>query len=588
MGYLLMDGQKSSCKKTKFYRSFSFFLATLLICVGLYGITTCLRASHVVSAKNCIKNNIADVSGENLGNYIGDLLNSNIRSEQTIGKNEKILSRDFPIAMQMNQENTIYVIKYDFDLDGVKVVIPERSVLKFRGGCIKNGTLVGNNTGIIAKKVTIFDTVCIEGTWNVGNITSDWFTCVNDNDLVQAFNLLSDNVSNTIAVEKRDQDYWVDCQKGSTSYLTGVGILNVKSNTRCVINGTIRQRGHHSNYIYTIYLNNVENVILEGSGTVYGEKELHNYQGVTPILPTDEDYKKNTQENNHIITVLKSKNVYINGLTLKDSTGDGIDILNYNENKENHIVVENFTIENCGRQGISVTGSFIEIKHGSINKVDRTMPMSGIDIEISTNRTGDLEAHDIYVNDVNIANCYTGIQSYTNPDKPANIHDVKIENVKCSNVNRGFIFTEAIKNVILVSCNFDIIPSIDTKTLCLSTCDNFVAERCTIKCDKANCRNNWGWKVIRAGESNDSDKRTVNTDFTLLRTGARASKYKNNKSLFKKCVVYSPYTNLIKRANMNTTIEDCDITCFRLKVITAPVNKIIKNSKVKVISEIRE
>ena len=39
---------------------------------------------------------------------------------------------------------------------------------------------------------------------------------------------------------------------------------------------------------------------------------------------------------------------------------------------------------------------------------------------------------------------------------------------------------------------------------------------------------------------------------------------------------------------MNTTIEDCDITCFRLKVITAPVNKIIKNSKVKVISEIRE
>lgn len=190
MGNSLMDGQKFGRKMNKFYRSFSFFLATLLICLGLYGITTCLRASHVVSAKKCIKSDITYVSGENLGNYIGELLNSNIRSEQTIGKNEKILSRDFPMTMQMNQENTVYVIKYDFDLDGEKVFIPERSVLKFRGGCIKNGTLVGNNTGIIAKKVTIFDTVCIEGTWNVRDITSDWFTCVNDNDLVQAFNIL--------------------------------------------------------------------------------------------------------------------------------------------------------------------------------------------------------------------------------------------------------------------------------------------------------------------------------------------------------------------------------------------------------------
>lgn len=582
-----MDGQKFGRKMNKFYRSFSFFLATLLICLGLYGITTCLRASHVVSAKKCIKSDITYVSGENLGNYIGELLNSNIRSEQTIGKNEKILSRDFPMTMQMNQENTVYVIKYDFDLDGVKVVIPERSVLKFRGGCIKNGTLVGNNTGIIAKKVTIFDTVCIEGTWNVRDITSDWFTCVNDNDLVQAFNLLSDNVSNTITVEKRDQDYWVDCQKGSTSYLTGVGILNVKSNTRCVINGTIRQRGHHSNYIYTIYLNNVENVILEGSGTIHGEKELHNYQGVTPILPPDEIYSNKTHENNHIVTILKSKNVYINGLTLKDSTGDGIDILNYNENVENHIVVENFTIENCSRQGISVLGQFIEIKHGSINKVDRTMPMSGIDVEQSSNKYG-IDAHNIYVSDVNITNCYTGFQSYTNPDNPANIHDLTFKNVRCSNVNRGFIFSDAIKKVSLIDSKFDIIPSLHSKTLTQANSDNFVAKGCSIICDKVYCRTSWGWPGIRPDDLGYSDKRTEDIDFTLLRTLARSANYRNNKSHFYKCVVNSPYTNLIKRANTNTTIEDCNITCLRLNVVTTSVDDIIRNSKLKITSNNKE
>ena len=66
-------------------------------------------------------------------------------------------------------------------------------------------------------------------------ITSDWFVCKRDNDLVQAFNLLSEEIPNTITVENRTEDYWVDCQLGG-SILKPVGILNIKSNTRCIIN----------------------------------------------------------------------------------------------------------------------------------------------------------------------------------------------------------------------------------------------------------------------------------------------------------------------------------------------------------------
>lgn len=494
-----------------------------------------------------------------------------------------VLKKNISLSQQLKRINTIYEIKYDFDLNDPKgkkpIAIPKGCILKFEGGSIKNGTLNGNHTGIIAKDLMIFDAVTIKGTWNVPVITSKWFKCVKDNDLVQAFNLLSDEIQNTLTIEKRTEDYWVGRQVGGT-LANPSGILNLKSNTRCIVNGTIRQRGHHSNYIHLFLLNKVENVVLEGSGTIYGEKKLHNYSGVTPILPTDEDYKKVTHENNHIITIQKCRNVTVSGLTLKDSTGDAIDILNLDENVDNHIVIENFTIDNCSRQGISAEGSDIEIKNGTISNINRTMPMSGIDIEISVSRNG-RSANDITVQNVVITNCYTGFQSYTPATTPANIHDLKFRNVKCSNINRGFYIAEPIKNVSLVSCIFDIIPSLDTFTMNYSPSENFSAENCRFICDKEKCRETWGWPNIKSGDAGYSNKNTADYDFTMLRTGALYSEYNTKiKTRFKGCVVYSPYTNLIKRANKNTTIEDCVVTCHRLNVVTTSAAGIIKNSRI--------
>ena len=579
-----MNRQDNIGNRMKTNRRLRVFIGGLFICCALYGLAMCLQTNrladkhnrpiNVDSTKALIKVDLT---------FLDELFNSGNNSPMLNNMSEKTLRRGSLFTNQINSENAIYRIKYDFDLKGEKVTLPSGCVLMFEGGCIRNGRLVGNHTKIIAQKSAIFDSVFIEGTWDVPEITSDWFVCKRDNDLLQAFNLLSEEIPNTITVEKRDKDYWVDCQSGG-SFLKPVGILNIKSNTRCILNGTIRQRGHHSNHIYLILLNEVENVILEGSGTIHGEKEFHNYSGVTPILPPDTK-GSHTHENNHIINVLKSRNVLIKGLTLKDATGDGIDILNYDKKMENHIVVENFTIDNCGRQGISAEGVYIEIKHGNINKVDRTIPMSGIDIEISKNRTGDLEACYIKVSDVNIANCYTGIQSYTPNDNPAYIHDLTFENVKCSNVNRGFYFADPIKNVSLISCSFDIIPSLGTLTLNYSPSDNFTADSCTFTCNKIKCRENWGWANIRLSASGHSDKQTKDNDFTLLRTGARSEEYKNNRSRFRKCVFYSPYTNLIKRANVNTTIEECDVTVHKLKIVTAQVDDIIRNSKVRVTTE---
>lgn len=49
----------------------------------------------------------------------------------------------------MYEPNTIYVIQYDFDLDGDTLEVPENCVLKFEGGSIGNGTLNVNGSKIL-------------------------------------------------------------------------------------------------------------------------------------------------------------------------------------------------------------------------------------------------------------------------------------------------------------------------------------------------------------------------------------------------------------------------------------------------------
>ncbi len=76
------------------------------------------------------------------------------------------------------QENTIYVIRYDFDLNYNSlgdVTVPANCSLLFEGGSINNGTIIGQDTEIQAGLVKVFNTnVNLAGSWrNNGNIR--WF-----------------------------------------------------------------------------------------------------------------------------------------------------------------------------------------------------------------------------------------------------------------------------------------------------------------------------------------------------------------------------------------------------------------------------
>lgn len=57
-----------------------------------------------------------------------------------------ILRKNKSFAEQVTLQNTIYEIRYDFDLNGKEINIPENCVLKFEGGSLSNGNLTFNKT----------------------------------------------------------------------------------------------------------------------------------------------------------------------------------------------------------------------------------------------------------------------------------------------------------------------------------------------------------------------------------------------------------------------------------------------------------
>lgn len=112
------------------------------------------------------------------------------------GKGYLILRSGKSAIEQITKENTIYEIRYDFDLDGETLKVPANCVLEFKGGSFGNGTLTGQDTGIIANPTKIFGAgLSVSGTWQIDFAYAEWFGAVADgstdcwNAITKALNL---------------------------------------------------------------------------------------------------------------------------------------------------------------------------------------------------------------------------------------------------------------------------------------------------------------------------------------------------------------------------------------------------------------
>lgn len=73
------------------------------------------------------------------------------------------------------QENTIYKITTDLNLNTAILELPANCTLDFQGGSFSNGTIIGSDTKIRSGLNVIFDNITIGGTWNNDNCYLEWF-----------------------------------------------------------------------------------------------------------------------------------------------------------------------------------------------------------------------------------------------------------------------------------------------------------------------------------------------------------------------------------------------------------------------------
>lgn len=73
------------------------------------------------------------------------------------------------------QENTIYEIRYNYTLDGGTITIPQGCELKFEGGSLNYGMLIGNDTKVSSNLNMIFGELIFGGTFNIPFVYAEWF-----------------------------------------------------------------------------------------------------------------------------------------------------------------------------------------------------------------------------------------------------------------------------------------------------------------------------------------------------------------------------------------------------------------------------
>lgn len=131
------------------------------------------------------------------------------------------VQKDYNIVTFPNSQNTIFTIQYDYDLNGRSITLPENSVLKFEGGSLKNATIKGNNTLIVAEETdNIFgrDTELV-GTWRNDNWYPKWFGAYQDGETDDT-DVLQKMMNLAPVIGKR-----IHLRLGSYAYRTTKGLI---------------------------------------------------------------------------------------------------------------------------------------------------------------------------------------------------------------------------------------------------------------------------------------------------------------------------------------------------------------------------
>ena len=286
------------------------------------------------------------------------------------GRNANILTQEM-----LSTSNTVYDIRYDFDLDGSEITVPDGCTLKFSGGSLTNGLVIFSQT-IIEGYPQIYTK--ISGTLH-GNIHIDWF---DDGklDYYDLFKQLSEVISNQQSITFRNKDYPISFPKNLSSCLffsNKNGITIYGNNCNIIVSANEHPR-------YNVIDIQDCNGFYVTDVNIRGDRLSHNY--------TSDGGTHEFGYGMYIHTALeadtgeKRMNGMINNCNISQMTGDAIVLKNGFAG--GRIDINRCQLHHCRRQGISVLDSDevyidgVDIHEiGSFDGIQGTAPSSGIDLE---------------------------------------------------------------------------------------------------------------------------------------------------------------------------------------------------------------
>lgn len=162
--------------------------------------------------------------------------------------------------------NTVYYIQYDYDLNNQEINIPENCVLKFEGGSISNGTIIGDNTSIESPIKKIFNNIQFKGLFTVPITYPEWWGAIGDNvtDDTNAFisNINFSYYNNGVKIQLSNKKYIV----------SNIDIINkVVLEGNGIGSSIIQQKGNCSDSLISIKKNStycmIKNLTINGEAS---------------------------------------------------------------------------------------------------------------------------------------------------------------------------------------------------------------------------------------------------------------------------------------------------------------------------------
>ena len=292
----------------------------------------------------------------------------------------------------------VFSIERDIDLLGKVLVLPEGITLKEKGGCLKNGVIVGNDTKIFSKGA-LFDHISVEGSWLVPRISTALFKDLSyENALRDVMALTNPAISNRVVL--RQGDYVVRAEKNADV------CVPVSSNTDLIIDGTVKLLPNDFTNYYIVRAMG-ENIKISGKGCIVGDKHAHT---------------GNSGEWGMGVDLYDAHHVVLSGLHIRDCWGDCI----YVGENSTDVTIENCALDHGRRQGISITkADRVTIRNCEISNVSGTAPEYAIDIEPNGRDTVD----NVFIENVEVKNCKGGF-TVNGAAKDSNVGSVFIRNCR--------------------------------------------------------------------------------------------------------------------------------------------------------------